>query len=102
MLDKFPDQDEVIDNGTETARPNILALRNNDNFRHDVARYQENLRDGKHDPDWIRQAQAAHRKREVGFYADYLAEKFEEDWGMKMPGRGSEQPSSSATAPKSS
>ncbi|KAI0898057.1 Asx homology domain-containing protein [Annulohypoxylon nitens] len=85
VLDKFPDQDEVIDNGTETARPNILALRNNDNFRHDVAQYQEDLRKGWHDPEWIRQAQAAHRKREAGEYNEYLATRFKEEWGIPLP-----------------
>ncbi|KAI1096969.1 Asx homology domain-containing protein [Rostrohypoxylon terebratum] len=90
VLDKFPDQEEVIDDGTENARPNILALRNNDNFRHDVAQYQEDLRKGWHDPEWIRQAQAAHRKREAGEYNEYIATRFQEEWGIPLPERGNE------------
>lgn len=65
----------------------MAALRNNNNFRHDVARYQDNLGKGKHDPEWIRQAQDAHRKRELGMYTEYLASRFENDWGMQMPGQ---------------
>ncbi|KAI1214835.1 Asx homology domain-containing protein [Annulohypoxylon truncatum] len=85
VLDKFPDEKEVLDAGTENARPDIAALRNNDNFRHDAARYQEDLRKGWHDPEWIRQAQAAHRRRALGDYNEYLAARFEEDWGIPMP-----------------
>jgi hypothetical protein len=75
----------VLDTGTDKARPNVAALKNNNNFRHDIARYQEDLREGRHDPEWIRQAQAAHRKRALGIYDEYLAARFEEDWGMQMP-----------------
>lgn len=85
MLAKFPDETDILEAGTENARPNITALRNNNNFRNDVARYQENLRKGWHDPEWIRQAQAAHRKREIGVYDEYLSMRFEEDWGMPLP-----------------
>ncbi|KAK7750599.1 hypothetical protein SLS62_007446 [Diatrype stigma] len=90
VLAKFPDQREILDAGTEEARPNVAALRNNNNFRHDIARYQDNLGKGKHDPEWIRQAQDAHRKRESGMYTEYLASRFEEDWGMQMPGLAEE------------
>lgn len=98
VLAKFPDQREILDSGTEEARPDFAALRNNDNFRHDVARYQDNLHKGKHDPEWIRQARDAHRKRELGLYADYLAARFEEDWGMKMPGYEAENGEAEETA----
>ncbi|KAI0598076.1 Asx homology domain-containing protein [Biscogniauxia sp. FL1348] len=85
VLAKFPDEQEILDAGTEDARPDFAALRNNNSFRHDVARYQENLAQGRHDPEWIRQALAAHRKRELGLYDEFLARRFIEDWGMKMP-----------------
>lgn len=89
VLAKFPDQREILgggSSGSEEARPNVAALKNNNNFRHDITRYQDNLAKGKHDPEWIRQAQDAHRKRELGMYEEYLAARFEEDWGIKMPG----------------
>ena len=77
---------ESTNTTTTTAGPDITSLRNNDDFRHDVARYQDDLGKGKHDPEWIRQAQEAHRHRVLGFYDEYLAARFEEDWGMPMPG----------------
>ncbi|RYP13646.1 hypothetical protein DL765_006776 [Monosporascus sp. GIB2] len=103
VLAKFPDQKEVLDAGTENARPDVASLRNNNNFRHDAARYQDNLRKGKHDPEWIRQAQAAHSKREMGGYDEYLAARFEEEWGMKMPGVkvGSEEAEASTNGEQS-
>ncbi|OTB07743.1 hypothetical protein M426DRAFT_317639 [Hypoxylon sp. CI-4A] len=89
VLAKFPDDREVLNAGTGDARPDTAALRNNDNFRHDVARYQEDLRKGWHDPEWIEQARAAHRQRDVGYYNEYLSARFEEDWGMPLPGEES-------------
>ncbi|KAI1648105.1 Asx homology domain-containing protein [Daldinia loculata] len=86
VLAKFPDEKEILDAGTENARPNITSLRNNNNFRHDIVRYQDDLKKGWHDPEWIRQAQAAHSKREIGFYNEYISDRFREDWNMEMPG----------------
>ncbi|KAI0437688.1 Asx homology domain-containing protein [Xylaria telfairii] len=85
ILAKFPDDTEILDTGTPNARPDIAALRNNNNFRNDVARYQEGLSKGFHDPEWIQQAQAAHRSRELGFYDEFMATDFEEKWDMPMP-----------------
>ncbi|KAJ8129115.1 hypothetical protein O1611_g4517 [Lasiodiplodia mahajangana] len=85
ILAKFPDDAEIMDPGTPNARPDIAALRNNNNFRHDVARYQEGLSKGFHDPEWIQQAQAAHRSRQLGFYDEFKASDFEERWDMPMP-----------------
>ncbi|RWA13535.1 hypothetical protein EKO27_g1536 [Xylaria grammica] len=86
ILAKFPDNAEILDHNTPDARPDISALRNNNNFRHDVARYQDGLSRGFHDPEWIRQAQAAHRSREIGAYDDFMAADFEERWEVSMPG----------------
>lgn len=85
ILSKFPDDREVRDPGTEKARPDTKALLNNDNFRNDVARYQEDLRQGYHDPAWIEQAQMAHRAREAGAYDEELATEFRDRWDMPMP-----------------
>lgn len=103
MLEKFPQGADILEPGTEQARPNIVALRNNNNFRHDISRYQEDLREGRHDPEWISQAQAAHRKRELGIYDDFLAKKFEEDWGIPMPSpKGGQVPDASLAGISSS
>ncbi|KAH9901961.1 Asx homology domain-containing protein [Xylariomycetidae sp. FL2044] len=86
VLAQFPDDQDIVDPNTESACPNVKALRNNNNFRHDVARYQDNLREGRHDPDWIAEARSAHEKRKLGLYDDYIANKFETDWEVALPG----------------
>ncbi|KAF2963859.1 hypothetical protein GQX73_g9715 [Xylaria multiplex] len=85
ILAKFPDNIKILDHNTPNARPDIAALLNNNNFRHDVARYQDGLSKGFHDPEWIHQAQAAHRSREMGFYDDFMADDFEEKWEVPVP-----------------
>ncbi|KAI1819530.1 hypothetical protein F4861DRAFT_526738 [Xylaria intraflava] len=92
ILAQFPDDREILNPGTPNARPDIAALLNNDNFRHDVVRYQEGLAKGFHDPDWIRQAQAAHRSRQLGFYDEFMAADFEERWEIPMPGQPQPEP----------
>ncbi|KAI2633848.1 Asx homology domain-containing protein [Xylaria nigripes] len=92
ILAKFPDDAEILNPGTPNARPNIAALLNNNNFRHDVARYQEGLSKGFHDADWIRQAQAAHRSRQQGLFDDFMAVDFEEKWEMPMPKQPQAEP----------
>ncbi|KAI1310152.1 Asx homology domain-containing protein [Xylaria venustula] len=84
VLSKFPDDTMILDPGTSDARPDIAALLNSNNFRNDVIRYQEGLGKGYHDPEWIQQAQAAHRSREAGVYDDFMAADFQEKWDMPM------------------
>jgi hypothetical protein len=62
-----------------------VSLMNDDNFRHDCARYTEHISEGRHDPEWLVEAWAAHERRRVGDFDDYLAQKFEEDWDVKLP-----------------
>jgi hypothetical protein len=70
---------------TPNAQPNAEVLRSNDNFRYDCARYSENIKEGKHDPEWLAQAWAAHGRQIAGDYDEYLVRKFEKDWGESVP-----------------
>ncbi|KAK4042885.1 Asx homology domain-containing protein [Parachaetomium inaequale] len=85
VLAKFPDETHVLDAGTQDARPNPVSLRNDDNFRHDCARYCENIELGRHDEEWLSQAWVAHEKHKRGDYDQFLREQFEEDWDTKLP-----------------
>lgn len=85
MLAKFPDEDHILSPGTDDARPDIQSLRNNDNFRHDCARYSENISEGRHDEEWLQQAWVAHEKHRRGDFDDYLEQKFVEDWSTEIP-----------------
>ncbi|ORY71166.1 Asx homology domain-containing protein [Pseudomassariella vexata] len=95
LLDLMPDDKEIKNKDTDECELDIEKLRNNDDFRFDIARYQENLREGKHDPFWISQAVGAHEKRCQGEYTQFEAEKFARDWGMGMhdaPAETAEKP----------
>jgi hypothetical protein len=91
VLAKFPDETHVLDAGTPDARPNPVSLRNDDNFRHDCARYCENIELGRHDEEWLSQAWIAHEKHKRGDYDQFLREQFEEDWNTKLPNEGKAQ-----------
>ncbi|KAK3308632.1 ASXH domain-containing protein [Chaetomium strumarium] len=85
VLAKFPNDTHILDVGTPDARPNLVSLRNDDNFRHDCARYRENLESGWHDEEWLRQAWVAHEKMKRGDYDQFLREQFEADWETELP-----------------
>lgn len=71
--------------GPATPRPNIKSLMNDDSFRYDCAAYTENLVLGRHDPDWLAQAWAAHERRKAGDFDEFLRHKFERDWEVQLP-----------------
>ncbi|KAI0470813.1 Asx homology domain-containing protein [Xylariaceae sp. FL0804] len=85
VLPAIAGSSDILEAGTPAARPDVSALRSNDDFRHDVAQYQQHLRQGRHDPEWIVQAQAAHERRAAGFYDDFTDGVFEEDWAVGPP-----------------
>ncbi|KAK4241260.1 Asx homology domain-containing protein [Achaetomium macrosporum] len=85
VLAKFPTDAHILEAGTPDARPNLVSLCNDDNFRHDCARYCENLELGWHDEEWLRQAWIAHEKMKRGDYDDFLRQRFEVDWETELP-----------------
>ncbi|KAL2266553.1 hypothetical protein VTJ83DRAFT_5905 [Remersonia thermophila] len=101
VLAKFPDGTPLLDAGTPAARPDTTSLRNDDNFRHDCARYCEGIQLGQHDEEWLAQAWTAHEKHRLGHYDGFLREQFEEEWSIKLPApappEGSGEPSGSGT-----
>ncbi|EON96677.1 putative proline-rich early nodulin protein [Phaeoacremonium minimum UCRPA7] len=85
ILAKFPDEQHILNAGTEDACPNIQSLRNDDNFRHDVARFQDAIANGQLDPQWLQEAWIAHERRETGEFDEFKIKKFESDWGVELP-----------------
>ncbi|OAA72432.1 hypothetical protein ISF_01505 [Cordyceps fumosorosea ARSEF 2679] len=85
ILALFPDQRHVVLGEDGTAQPNTASLMNDDSFRYDCAAYTESLAQGRHDPDWLAQAWAAHERRRAGDFKDYLRAKFEKDWEVQLP-----------------
>jgi len=85
ILALFPDSRHILNQGTPDAIPDIISLMSDDNFRHDCARYSENIAQGRHDEEWLAQAWAAHERRAAGDFDDFLARKFADDWGVEVP-----------------
>ncbi|KAG5918502.1 hypothetical protein E4U42_006823 [Claviceps africana] len=81
VLSLFPDVALILDADTEDARPDLESLINDDAFRADCAAYVEDLAQGRHDPQWLRDAWRAHERRKAGEFDDFLVRKFEGDWG---------------------
>ncbi|KAG5923280.1 hypothetical protein E4U53_003578 [Claviceps sorghi] len=81
VLSLFPDVALVLDADTDDARPDLESLINDDAFRADCAAYVEDLAQGRHDPQWLRDAWRAHGRRKAGEFDDFLVSRFEGDWG---------------------
>ena len=69
-------------------------LSNDDDFRHDCARYTENIELGRHDEDWLYQAWTAHEKHKRGDFDGFVRKQVEEEWDVKIP-KGEKEGSSS-------
>lgn len=85
MLSLFPSSQHILDPDTDQSRPDIASLKNDDNFRHDCARYQTNLQGGFHDKAWLAEAFEAHELRKNGFFDQFIGEAFETDWNIQLP-----------------
>ncbi|KAK5993686.1 hypothetical protein PT974_07122 [Cladobotryum mycophilum] len=85
ILSLFPDKEHILDAGTEDAGPNFASLLNDDSFRYDCAVYTSNLAAGRHDPEWLASAWAAHERRKAGDFDEYLINKLQDDWEVELP-----------------
>lgn len=74
----------VLGSGTDDPRPDLVSLLNDNNFRHDCARYAEGISNGWHDEQWLWEAWEAHERRAAGEFDGMLERAFEEDWGVKL------------------
>ena len=84
ILALFPDSQHILGSGAE-ACPDLASLMNDDSFRYDCAAYTEHIAQGRHDPEWLAQAWAAHERRKAGDYDEYLDNKFINDWEVELP-----------------
>lgn len=69
----------------EQAVPDFAHLRNDDSFRYDCASYVENIRLGRFEEEWLECAWAAHQRRKMGDYDEFLEKRFEEQWETELP-----------------
>lgn len=85
ILALFPDDQHVLAKGTMDARPDFISLKNDDSFRYDCANYTENIKQGRHDPEWLASAWSAHERRKMGDFDDFLEKKFNDQWEVEIP-----------------
>ncbi|KAM0343679.1 hypothetical protein ACHAPU_008270 [Fusarium lateritium] len=85
ILALLPDSQHILGAGTEDACPDFASLMNDDTFRHDCAAYTENISQGRHDPEWLEQAWAAHERRKMGDFDEYLDNRFKDEWDVELP-----------------
>lgn len=69
----------------EEAKPDFAALKNDDTFRYDCATFTDNLAQGRFEEDWLESAWAAHQRRKMGDFDEFLWKKFEEVWETDLP-----------------
>ncbi len=91
ILALFPDRSHINETAEDGPRPNFASLMNDDSFRYDCAEYTENLSQGRHEPEWLSSAWAAHERRKLGDFDEYQLNKFEEDWAVELPTELKEQ-----------
>ncbi|KAI1067327.1 hypothetical protein LB506_004343 [Fusarium annulatum] len=85
ILALFPDSQHILNPGTEDACPDFASLMNDDSFRHDCAAYTENIAQGRHDPEWLAHAWAAHERRKMGDFDEFLDNRFRDEWDVELP-----------------
>ncbi|KIH95118.1 hypothetical protein SPBR_03475 [Sporothrix brasiliensis 5110] len=86
VLARLPPGAVVLDRDTpELARPDVAALKNDNNFRHDCARYRSDLAAGFYDKQWLEEAFEAHAMRSTGLFDAYVLDAFESSWGVTVP-----------------
>ncbi|CAK7233376.1 hypothetical protein SCUCBS95973_008573 [Sporothrix curviconia] len=86
VLALLPPDAGILDAGTDKARPDVASLKNDNNFRHDCARYRSDLAAGFLNKNWLEEAFEAHAMRQEGLFDAYVIEAFESSWGVEVPG----------------
>lgn len=99
ILALFPDDKHILDAATPNARPDVMSLQNDDNFRHDTEEYVSNLSRDMHDPSWLQDAWAAHGSRTAGNFDQFYIRRLEADWKTTIPDEM--KPEHLRTGPKS-
>lgn len=62
---------------------NQVQVANYDEFATAAAAFKDDGRSGRHDPEWVRQAQAAADTRQAGGFRDYEDDMFKKHWASQ-------------------
>lgn len=83
--DEDDDGKEAVRSGSEAAGggggdPDLMMLRNDDQFSQDAADYRQNLEEGRHEASWLLEAHEAHGERLAGCFEGVARRKFLHEW----------------------
>lgn len=59
-------------------------IRYSNNWRDGVRQFQLDLENGRYDPEWLKQAQEARERREMGEFDNFKEREYEQFWGQKQ------------------
>lgn len=79
---------EEDENGTRRIKQSFLK---GTLFKHNVGLFQEDVREGRADPEWIRQAYVASESRHAGRFDSFLAKEAKRDWGIDIEALAAER-----------
>lgn len=58
-------------------------LRYNNDWRNGVRQFQDDLKEGRYEVEWVDEAAEASRARAAGMFDEWKEDQFEEYWGQK-------------------
>ena len=64
--------------------PNEDFLRYSPDWREGVRVVQDEVRSGRHEPEWLEEANEASKERAAGLFDEHKDKEFEEYWGQKQ------------------
>lgn len=70
--------------GTPEGAVDARFLRSDVDFLNGVSRFQEDIREGRLDDEWLRQGVVAHEERKAGNFDDFKDNEYESFWGHKQ------------------
>lgn len=84
LLSKLPDNKFMVEDENGAERISADFLKYNPDWTHSVGRAQEDIAEGRNDPEFLRQALEANQRREAGEFDDWKDREFELFWGTKQ------------------
>jgi hypothetical protein len=65
-------------------RPSAGFLLSNPDWAHSIGAFQDDLREGRFDPQWVGEAMEAHEQRRAGGFDKHKDNEYESFWGVNQ------------------
>jgi hypothetical protein len=80
----MPDDQHIITQEDGSQRIAEKFLKYDPDWQHNISRFQEDIYEGRNDPEWIAQALKASERRMDEQFDSFKEKEFEEFWGQKQ------------------